>query len=70
MLDASILHIANSIANRVEPGRRLESCETKIDPSAWTMTGLTDEVFEPVIQSADENFLQTLNVLMPGGFLD
>jgi HD-like signal output (HDOD) protein len=66
ILDASLLHLANAIANRVEPGRRIESCQTRLDPVAFSVTGLGEDIFEDVIQSADESFLQTLNILMPG----
>ncbi len=65
-LEICIVHIANSIANRLEPGRNILGCETRIEPVAWEITGLTDMVVNPVLGEANESFLETLDLLLPG----
>lgn len=65
-LESAILHLANSIANREEPGRSLPACEPRIAPTAWAITGLTEEVIDPVLSEASAAFLETLDMLLPG----
>jgi putative nucleotidyltransferase with HDIG domain len=65
-LDISIVHIANSIANRMEPGRNLIGCEPRVSSFAWQTTGLEESVVGAVLTEANERFLETLDVLLPG----
>jgi putative nucleotidyltransferase with HDIG domain len=65
-LDASLLHLGNFIANRLEPGRQLAECAPKSDPLAWEITGLTEAVVEPVLSEVNDQFLEALDLLMPG----
>lgn len=65
-LDAALLHLGNFVANRIEPGRQIAECLPVIDPMAWEITGLTEDVLEPVINTANDQFLESLDMLMPG----
>lgn len=65
-LDIAIVHLANAIANRLEPGRILPRCESRISPLAWEITGLDEAVIEPVLAEANSHFLETLDLLLPG----
>ena len=65
-LDAALLHLGNSIANRFEPGRQISECRTVIDPVVWEITGFSEQVFEPVMNEANDRFLDVLDLLMPG----
>ena len=66
VLDASLLHLGNFIANRLEPGRQLAECVPKSDPIAWETTGFSEDIVEPVLNEANDQFLDTLDLLMPG----
>lgn len=65
-LETAIIHLANSIANRLEPGRDIPRCEPRIAPIAWEITGLDDSVAEPALEAANVGFLETLDLLLPG----
>ncbi|QSA98022.1 HDOD domain-containing protein [Methylococcus sp. EFPC2] len=64
-LEASLLHLGNFIANRLEPGRQLDVCEPRVDPRAWDYAGVAEESSEAVLNAANEHFLDVLDVLMP-----
>jgi len=59
-LDASIIHIANAVANRAgHTGHNLEY-NNQIDPNAWKVTGLSEKIIDSMIQIADEQFRDAL----------
>lgn len=64
-LEAAIVHIANSIANRMEPSRNIAQCESVISPFAWEITRLDESVIESALSEANVRFLDTLELLMP-----
>lgn len=65
-LDAAILHLGNFVANRIEPGRQISECRPVIDPVVWEVTGFSEAVLEPVINEANDRFVEALDLLMPG----
>jgi putative nucleotidyltransferase with HDIG domain len=65
LLEASILHLANSIANRLEPSRAILICESGVARCAWTVTGLSEDAVGSLLREADAQFLSTLNLLFP-----
>ena len=65
ILDASLLHLANHIANQIEPGRPMNGCEPRIASVAWEITGFSEDIVEPVLSQANDQFLETLDLLMP-----
>jgi putative nucleotidyltransferase with HDIG domain len=67
-LEACVVHIANSIANRVEPARNIADCEMRVSPVAWEITGLSEEAVGSALSAANEGFLDTLEILVPGNF--
>jgi putative nucleotidyltransferase with HDIG domain len=68
-LEASLLHLGNSIANQLEPSRQIDLCEARTDPMAWDVAGLTEEVADEVLHVANEEFLVALDALMPSRML-
>lgn len=67
-LEACVVHIANSIANRVEPARNIADCEMRVAPVAWEVTGLSEAALGSALSAANEGFLDTLEILVPGNF--
>ena len=65
ILDASLLHLANHIANQIEPGRPMDRCEPWVNPVAWEISGFSEEIVEPVLNRVNDQFLETLDLLMP-----
>lgn len=65
VLETCIVHLANSIANRLEPGRNINECRPVIEPRAWEITGLAREVVDPVLREANEEFLAVMDLLLP-----
>lgn len=64
-LDASLLHLANSIANQLGMTQDIGPSDVNIDEWAWELTGLDETVIETVQEEADELFMETVNILMP-----
>lgn len=64
-LDACLLHLANSIANRLSMAQDIGPSDVAIDAWAWELTGLDESVIAPVQAEADELFQETINILMP-----
>lgn len=67
--EAYLLHLANFIANRVEPGRNITKCEPRLDSVAWTKSDLNEDVVEPVLEDANTNFMSVLEIIVPGKIL-
>ncbi len=65
VLETAIVHLANSIANSVEPGRHIEAPAFCTKPQAWQRVGLSEELIESVLADADLQFVETLDMLMP-----
>lgn len=55
--DASIIHLANYIAERAMHSGTHEGIDAPLDASAWIVTGLTEKLVEPLIVLADEQFV-------------
>jgi putative nucleotidyltransferase with HDIG domain len=66
VLETCIVHLANSIANRLEPGRNILECRPVIEPRAWAITGLPEEAGDQALSEANEEFLDVLDLLLPG----
>jgi putative nucleotidyltransferase with HDIG domain len=66
VLETHIVYLANAIANRVEPGRTIEECDFASKSDAWQMVGLSEDQIEVVVADVDLQFLETLDLLMPG----
>lgn len=65
----ALLHIANAIANTVEPvlksSRLPASTAPLVDPAAWEITGLSDAVVDPVTRTVNLELLDVLEVICP-----
>jgi HD-like signal output (HDOD) protein len=64
-LDASLLHLANCIANQVGMAQDLGARDMDSDVWAWQFTGLDETVIPSIQAEADDLFLETINILMP-----
>jgi HD-like signal output (HDOD) protein len=65
-LETAIIHIAGVVANQVEPdGARKKATET-VDPVAWKITGLTEDLIETILPEARARFVEAQLLLLPG----
>ncbi|GAB4349618.1 MAG: HDOD domain-containing protein [Gammaproteobacteria bacterium] len=68
-LPTALLHIANAIANTVEPIRKSStvpaSTPPQVDPLAWEISGLTEAVVDPVVRAVNLELLDVLEVICP-----
>lgn len=64
-LEAAIVHIANSLANRMEPGRNIPLCQPVIDPEAWDITGLDESSVNALLNETTQDFIGVLELLLP-----
>lgn len=66
---SALLHIANAIANTVEPILKSStppaSTPPQADPAAWEVCGLSDAVVEPVTRTVNLELLDVLEVICP-----
>jgi putative nucleotidyltransferase with HDIG domain len=65
-LETAIVHLANGVANRLEPGRNILECRPVIEPRAFEITGLTERMADAALSEANEQFLDILDLLLPG----
>ncbi len=64
-LDAAIIHIANVIANRSELEDDYEGPLPQVDPQAWEITGLNEEVMDVVADDAIPMFAESWAMIQP-----
>lgn len=64
-LEIALVHIANNIAGRVEPGTNVNCVSAGIQGAAWELTGLTEDVIEDVVADADDRFFEVLAIIEP-----
>lgn len=66
---SALLHIANAIANTVEPILKSSTAPAStpplVDPTAWELTGLTDAVVDPITRTVNLELLDVLEVICP-----
>ena len=55
--ETALVHLANSVANTVEPVRNILECRPTRDPQAWESTGLSEEDLDRALADANEQFL-------------
>lgn len=68
-LEVYLVHIANAIADGVEPGRRHDEtlATSPISPKAWETTGLDEGVIAPIVQEANLELFDVLDIVAPAG---
>jgi hypothetical protein len=59
------MNIAVRLAEMDGSGKTSEEVAPLIDPRAWQVTGLADDVMEPVCAAAAEQLDATINMLFP-----
>lgn len=64
-LDAAIIHIANVITNRAELETGYEGLIPQVDPQAWEVTGLTEEVMNVIADEAVPLFAESWAMIQP-----
>lgn len=65
-LETAIVHLANSLANRIEPGRNtLTQCQPVLDPHALRLTGLDENVFDEIMSEVEAIFLKVAQLISP-----
>lgn len=68
-LETAIVHLANSAVNAVEPGRNIPECKPLRDSEAWRRTGLSEEDLRFVLEEANLQFFEVLEIISPGALL-
>lgn len=63
--EAAIVHLANSAANAVEPGRNILACRPERDPEAWRRTGLSEDALNEAVPEAEAQFLEVIRIISP-----
>ena len=64
-LEVAIMHIAVQLKERDVAGPKASDRPPCIDPAAWQITGLTEEVLEPVCAAAAAQVATTVDMLFP-----
>ena len=64
-LEVAIMHIAVQLKQHEVAGATLAEELPRIDAAAWQVTGLADEVIEPVCAAAAEQLAITIDMLFP-----
>ena len=64
-LDAAIIHIANVITNRAELETGYEGPVPQVDPQAWEVTGLNEDVMNVVADEAVPLFAESWAMIQP-----
>lgn len=65
LFETAIVHLANSAANTLEPGRNILACQPERHLGAWRLTGLTEEDLDAAIPEAEAQFLDVIRILSP-----
>jgi HD-like signal output (HDOD) protein len=65
LFETAIVHLANSAANTVEPGRNILECRPERHPGSWRLTGLTEEDLEATMPEVEVQFLDVIQILSP-----
>lgn len=63
--EAALVHLANSAANTLEPGRNILDCRPEREPESWQLTGLTEEDLDAAVTEAEAQFLDVIRILSP-----
>lgn len=64
-LETALVHLANSVANTVEPARNILECRPMRDPQAWESTGLSEEDLDRALAYANEQFFDVIRMISP-----
>lgn len=64
-LEVSIVHMANVMAHALETGEE-EELDTACEAQAWQLVGLETEKIKPMLHEAIFQFLEVLELLLPG----
>jgi hypothetical protein len=64
-LETALVHLANSAANSVEPGRNILDCRPMRDAQAWQLTGLSEDDLERALADAKDQFLDVIRIISP-----
>ena len=65
-LETAIVHLAGIIANQVEPDGSRKTLFESIDPVAWEITGLKEEIIADILPDARSKFVDAQLMLLPG----
>ena len=68
-LETALVHLANSVANSVEPSRDILECSPMRDPLAWELTGLSEDDLDRALADAEEQFSDVIRIIAPGKLL-
>ncbi len=64
-LDAAIVHIANVIASRAELSDEDDGPVPEVDPKAWDLTGLNEDMLTQIAEEAAPMFAESWSLIQP-----
>ena len=59
------MHLANSAANAVEPGRNILECRAEREPGTFQLTGLSGDPLDEAAKEARTQFLDVIRIVSP-----
>jgi HD-like signal output (HDOD) protein len=69
ILDVSLVHIGNSIANSVESSRYIESCEPTVESEAWRVTGFDADIVQTILPECEVRVSEVVKIIAPGAVI-
>ncbi len=64
-LETCIVHIASHITTAAAQNDPISSATLPVDPEAWRITGLAQDIVEPITQEADQQLAETVDLIFP-----
>lgn len=69
ILDVSLVHIGNSIANSVEASRYIDSCEPCVASEVWQVTGFDPAIIQTVLSECEVQVSEVVRIIAPGAVI-
>ena len=65
-LESAVVHLADQIANMSDiRGNKLQTA-LRIDPNAWSITGLSEKIIDPMVQVSEQQFNNAVSLYLGG----
>lgn len=62
--EAAVVHLANTLAQMAETDMMNTTDVSSYDPHAWEITGLSEDIIEPVVREAQEEFAEAKKLFL------
>ena len=65
ILETAIVHLANSLANTLEPARNITECCSNCDPKAKEIIGLSEQALTNILDETEAQFSDVIKIISP-----